>query len=65
MSPWHTVENATAFLNYAKSHDNGHIKGLLATTWCGSGDLARCILYDEKGKWQHTENIARTIKELF
>ena len=65
VSPWHTIENATAFLNYAKTHDNGHIKGLLATTWCGSGDLARCILYDEKGKWQHTENIARTIKELF
>lgn len=65
VSPWHTIENAKAFLNYAKKHDNGHIKGLLATTWCGSGDLARRILYGEKGKWVHTDKIADTIMCLY
>ena len=63
--PWHNRAGAEAFINYAKGHDKGHIKGLLMTTWCGSGDLAKHILYGERGKWQHTEQIARTIKELF
>ena len=63
--PWHNRAGAEAFINYAKSHDKGHIKGLLMTTWCGSGDLAKHILYGEKGRWLHTEQIARTIKELF
>ena len=65
VSPWRERENAEAFINYAKSHDKGHIKGLLMTTWCGSGDLAKHILYGEKGRWLHTEQIATTIQELF
>ena len=64
ISPWHTIKNAEAFLNYAKGHDYGHIKGLLMTTWCGSGDLAKHILYGEKGKWLHTESVAKTIDEI-
>lgn len=65
VSPWRDKENATAFINYAKSHDYGHIIGLLMTTWCGSGDLARRILYGKKGKWEHTDQIATTLEELF
>lgn len=65
VSPWREKGSAEAFINYAKKHDNGHIKGLLATTWCGSGDLAKRILYGEKGKWEHTDQIANTINDLY
>ena len=65
ISPWRDKESAEAFLSYAKSHDNGHIMGVLATTWCGSGDLAKRLLYGEKGRWLHTEQIASTIEAIF
>ena len=65
VSPWRDISNAKRFLDYAVKHDKGHIKGLLVTTWCASGDLAKCILYGEKGRWQHTEEIATTLKELY
>ena len=65
VSPWRSKESLESFINYAKSHDKGHIKGILMTTWCGSADLARRLLYKEKGKWQHTEEIATTIEEIF
>ena len=63
--PWRDKNNLEAFVNYAKAHDKGHIEGILMTTWCGSGDLAGRLLYGEKGKWQHTEQIAATIEEIF
>lgn len=65
ISPWRNREAAERFLNYAKEHDTGHIKGLLVTTWCGSGDLAKRLLYGEKGRWLHTEQIASTMEGLF
>ena len=52
-------------MDYAKEHDNGHILGVLMTTWCGSGDLARRLLYGEKGRWLHTDQIAETIDAIF
>ena len=64
ISPWREKENLDAFLDYAISHDQGNIKGLLFTTWCGSGDLARCVLHGEKGRWLHTDQIAATLKTL-
>lgn len=65
LSPWRDKESAEAFLNYAKANDKGHIIGVLATTWCASGDLAKRLLYGEKGRWLHTEQIASTIEEIF
>ncbi len=63
--PWRDKNNLEAFVNYAKAHDRGHIEGILMTTWCGSGDLARRLLYGEQGRWLHTEQIAATIEEIF
>ncbi len=65
VSPWRDKNNLEAFLEYAKYHDKVHINGLLMTTWCGSGDLAKRLLYGEKGRWLHTEQIANTIAEKF
>lgn len=65
ISPWRVKENAERFINYAKEHDKGQIEGVLMTTWCGVGDLARHILYGETGKWKHTEQIAQTLKYVF
>ena len=65
VSPWRNKDAAEAFLNYAKKHDQGHILGVLATTWCGSGDLAKRLLYGTKGRWLHTDEIAQTIEELY
>ena len=62
--PWKVKENAERFLSYAIAHDEGHIDGVLFTTWCGAGDLARRLLYGTPGKWVHTDQIAATIDEL-
>lgn len=63
--PWRDKENAEAFIGYAKNHDTGHIEGILATTWCASGDLAKRILFGQKGRWLHTEQIADTLESLY
>ena len=63
-SPWRIPENALAFYNYAKSHDKGHILGLLATTWCSSGELARAILYGEKPRWEKTQAVIDAWNEM-
>ena len=65
VSPWRDKERIEAFLNYAKDNDTGHIIGALMTTWCGAGDLAKRLLYGEKGKWIHTDQIADTIDKIF
>ena len=65
ISPWRDKDRLELFLNYAMSHDQGHILGVLMTTWCGSGDLARRLLYGERGRWLHTDQIAETIDEIF
>lgn len=65
VSPWRDKENLELFLDYAKKHDKGHIMGVLMTTWCASGDLAKRILYGENGRWLHTEQIAKTIDQVF
>lgn len=62
--PWRNQENAERFLSYAMEHDNGHINGVLMTTWCGSGDLAKRLLYGTPGRWTHTDQIAATIEDL-
>ena len=63
--PMRSKANLEAFLGYAKEHDRGHIEGVLMTTWCPSGDLAKTILYGEPGRWRHTEELAKTIDESF
>ena len=63
--PMRSKANLEKFLGYAKEHDRGHIEGVLMTTWCPSGDLAKRILYVESGRWRHTEELAKTIDESF
>lgn len=65
LCPWRNKTNLEQFLNYAKNNDKGHIQGVLMTTWCGSGDLAKVLLYGDTGRWKFTEEIARTIDEIF
>ena len=65
ISPWRDKESLDDFVSYAKNHDTGHINGILMTTWCGSGDLAKRLLYGENGRWIHTEQIAATIEKTF
>ncbi|MBO5223545.1 MAG: family 20 glycosylhydrolase [Clostridia bacterium] len=65
ISPWRDKPSAEAFIKYAIEHDKGHIEGLLMTTWCGSGDLAKRLLYNTEGRWEHTNQIADTIDSLF
>lgn len=65
VSPWRNKEALEAFISYAKAHDKGHIEGVLMTTWCASGDLADVLLNGKKGRWQHTDEIAKTLDEIF
>ncbi|MBE6541971.1 MAG: glycoside hydrolase [Ruminococcaceae bacterium] len=63
--PMRVKEHAVNFIEYAAEHDRGHIEGLLMTTWFGSGELARHMLYGDTAKWQYAEQIADTIRYLF
>lgn len=63
--PMRVKSNAVNFINYAAAHDTGHIKGLLLTTWFGSGELARHVLFGEKPKWKYAEELAQTMRFLF
>lgn len=65
ISPWRIREHTDNFIRYAIAHDEGQVEGILLTTWCGSGDLARHMLYEEPGRWEHTEEIARNIRHIF
>lgn len=65
VSPWRDKDSLEAFVSYAKEHDKGHINGVLMTTWCASGDLAKRLLYGTDGRWVHTEQIANTIDSIF
>ena len=65
VSPWRNKDALEAFISYAKEHDKGHVEGILMTTWCASGDLANVLLYGKKGRWQHTDEIAKTLNEIF
>lgn len=63
--PMRVKQHAINFIEYAKKHDQGHIEGLLMTTWFGSGELARHMLYNEAPKWKHTKELSETIRFLF
>lgn len=65
LSPWRYKANAAKFLEYAKAHDRGHIDGVLGTTWCGFGDLARHMLNGDTPAGPNTANVADTIKYIF
>lgn len=62
ISPWNNAENAKRFIEYAAAHDRGHIRGVLATTWCNSGELARYMMKGEKYYWQYIPCIAETLR---
>ena len=63
--PMRVKSHAINFIEYAKAHDKGHIEGLLLTTWFGSGELARHMLYNEQPKWEHTKELSETLRFLF
>ncbi len=63
-SPWRIPENALAFYRYAKEHDRGHILGLLATSWCSSGELARAVLYGQPPRWDKTQAVVDAWNEI-
>lgn len=65
LCPMRVKEFADRFFDYAKAHDKGHVLGFLMTTWFGSGELARHMLYGEAPKWQHCAEIGQTIRYLF
>ena len=65
ISPWRKREFTDNFINYALTHDEGQVEGILLTTWCGAGDLARHMLDGIPGQWNHTEEIARNVRHIF
>ena len=66
--PWRYKENSLKFIEYAKKHDKGNIRGILATTWCDSGDLARNLLNISGNSAGTDENcgfVSETYRTLF
>lgn len=65
ISPWKDKNAAEAFINYAAEHDCGNIDGVLATTWCSSGELARRFLYGSPCEWVNTPAIVETLRAVY
>ena len=65
ISPWKNLENAKAFVNAAAQSGYENIAGVLLTTWCSSGELARHFLYGAPCVWQNTPQIAETLRALY
>jgi len=68
LSPsFYSTEYVMQFINYAKAHDKGHIEGVLATTWCSSGELARFILDDVRREpaWRAIDGSREVLKLIF
>lgn len=65
ISPGWKVDNVKKFLDYAREHDHRNIRGILATTWCNSGELARYMMYGEKNRWPRVPAIAEMLRMLF
>ena len=65
IASWREIPSTKKFLDYAVAHDKGHIEGYLQTTWCSSGELARCFLYGDPPEWEWMPNIIEHMKEIF
>ncbi len=62
IGPGWLPHRAMNFIEYAKAHDQGHINGVLMTTWCNSGELADCILDNKPPVWERCGHVAEVIK---
>lgn len=65
ISPWKNLENAKAFVRAAAQSGYDHIEGVLLTTWCSSGELARHFLFGAPCVWQNTPQIVETLRALY
>ena len=64
ISPWNELQPAKDFIAYAKAHDRGHIRGVLATTWCNSGELAAHLLDGRPTLWPKLPGVVEVLKYL-
>ena len=63
--PWRYKNNAVKFLEYAEKHGGDNLKGFMATTWHGSGAIAKHILGVEPSSNETIQHLAETLGALF
>lgn len=66
--PWRYRANAIKFVEYAKAHDMGNIKGVMETTWCDPAALIKQLLDipDDAGySGENYKLVADTYRALF
>ena len=64
LSPWKNLQNARAFLQTAIDGGYENVDGVLMTTWCSSGELARCFLDGAQPVWKNTAAIVETLTDI-
>lgn len=64
LSPWKNLQNARAFLQTAIDGGYENVDGVLMTTWCSSGELARCFLDGAQPVWKNTAAIVETLTDV-
>ena len=68
LCPWRYKENAIKFIEYAKAHDKGNIKGVMETTWVDPMSVIKELL-EIPDDTQYANNnhkfIAETYRTLF
>ncbi len=68
LCPWRYRDNAVKFIEYAKAHDGGNIRGVMETTWCDPAALIRVLLGIPDDKEYGSDNhkyVAETYRTLF
>jgi N-acetyl-beta-hexosaminidase len=68
LCPWRILENTVKFIEYAKAHDGGNIRGVMATTWCDTVGLIKALLQipdDKQYVWDTHIRVAETYRALF
>ena len=68
LCPWRYKDNAVKFIEYAKAHDGGNIRGVMETTWCDPAALIKVLMGIPDDKTYSAENhkfVAETYRTLF
>ena len=67
LCPWRYKDNAVKFVEYAKAHDGGNIRGVMETTWCDPAALVKLLLEIPAGEDvpDNCKYVAETYRTLF
>ena len=62
--PWQKADAAQAFVEYARNTASENLMGVLSTSWCDSGDIARYLCGVDEDMEDRPKNVSEVFKHL-